>query len=368
MKRIYLDNAATTPVLPEAVAAMMPYFGGVFGNPSAKNAPGAEARAALEKARSVTAGKLGLKEGKTVFTSGGTESNMIGVVGSVLSSGRRGGSVICGKTEHRSVLDACRLLGRLGYDIIFAGVDGDGLTDPDEIADLIRDDTLLVTVMYANNETGVIQPVKRIARICHEKNVPMYTDAVQCGDPSDVVKTGADMFGISGHKLGAPKGSGLFYTNGKAVRGGAGQEYGIRPGTENVAFAAALSAAVSSGPPENTERLRSVFESAVTDGLPGTVINGSGAKRVPGISSMSFEGVEAEGLLFALSELGTDAAAGSACTSDERGSHVLSAMGLTERQADSTVRFSFGRQNTEEEVMIAADAVIKSVKKLRKIR
>ena len=123
-----------------------------------------------------------------------------------------------------------------------------------------------------------------------------------------------------------------------------------------------------SGPPENTERLRSVFESAVTDGLPGTVINGSGAKRVPGISSMSFEGVEAEGLLFALSELGTDAAAGSACTSDERGSHVLSAMGLTERQADSTVRFSFGRQNTEEEIMIAADAVIKSVKKLRKIR
>ena len=236
--------------------------------------------------------------------------------------------------------------------------------DPDDVTRAIRGDTSLIAVMYANNETGVLQPVKEISRIAHERGITFFSDAVQAPDPADAASCGADVFSLSGHKLGAPKGSGLLCVGkGADIRRDGAQEFGIRPGTENTAFACALSAALESKPDlRRIEALRDRLERRILDDVPFAVVNGKG-RRVPGILNVSFPGAESEGILFLLGEGGVDAAAGSACTSSSP-SHVLTAMGLPEKRISSAVRFSVGRMNTEEEIDRAADVLRGAIRKI----
>lgn len=365
MKRIYLDNAATVPLLPAARAAMEPFFTEEWGNPSAGNFVGRRAKSALEASRDAAAGALGV--GKYVcFTSGGTESNRIALVRAAAARGR-GAHIVTSSAEHSSVLDVCRLLEAFGVETTFVDPDENGVVRPEDVAAAIRDCTALVSVMYANNETGVLQPVGEIARAAHGRGVLFHTDAVQAPDPSLISGCGADMFSVSGHKRGAPKGSGLLYVaEGAGIVRGGSQEYGIRPGTVNAAFAAALAAALKEKPDaERIAALRDRLEKNVLQTIPDVAVNGAGAERVPGISSMTFDGAEAAGILFLLEQNGVDAAAGSACTSSSGPSHVLKAMGLTDRQAYSTVRFSIGAANTEEEIDRTSELLAGIVGKLR---
>ena len=358
MDRIYLDNAATVPVLPEAVKAMEPYFGAEWGNPSAKNLPGLRAGKALEEARRRTAVALGCADYDVCFTSGGTESDML----ALLRLGR--GHVITTAIEHSAVISACRMLEGFGAEVTYVMPGSGGAVDPDDVVRAIRPDTSLIAVMYANNETGVLQPVEEIAGIARERGITFFTDAVQAPDPAAVVSCGADVFSLSGHKLGAPKGSGLLCVRkGIRIARDGEQEYGIRPGTQNVAFAFALSAALESKPDLcRVEALRDRLERRILDTVPSAVVNGEG-RRVPGILNVSFPGTESEGILFLLGEGGVDAAAGSACTSSSP-SHVLTAMGLSAERVSSAVRFSVGRMNTEEEIDRAAEVLRDAVRRI----
>ncbi len=369
MDFIYLDYNATTPVDPRVAEVMRPFLAGGFGNPSSLHRLGREARAAVEKARGQVASCLGCAAEEIVFTSGGSESNNMAIRGVVEARG--GGHVITSAVEHPAVLEVVRALEREGrIRLTVVGVDRFGRVDPEEIEHALRPDTILVSIMLANNEVGTIEPVEEIARRCHARDVLVHTDAAQAVGkiPVNVRRLGVDLLSVAGHKLYAPKGVGALYVR-RGVRlepmiRGAGHEMGLRAGTENVLEEAGLGAAceivereLEREIPRLTE-LRDRLQQLLQDGFGGLVVHGDPERRLPNTLNVAFPGVDA-GLL--LTRLGEEigASAGAACHADSvEPSHVLAAMGVSTSEAMSTVRFSVGRFTTGEEIEAASRRIL----------
>ena len=382
MRRVYLDNNATTPVLPEILAAMQPYFGEHFGNASSIHHHGQEARAAVERARESVAALLGCKASEIVFTSGGTEGDnlaIFGIIGSGMNSEKQ--HVITSTIEHHAVLNSCRHLESSGCEVTYVPVDGRGQVDPDDVRRALRPNTRLITIMTANNETGVLQPVEEIGKIAMEADVYFHTDAVQAAGKVaiDVKRVGCDLLSISGHKMHAPQGVGALYVRkGTAlhptVHGGS-HERSRRAGTENVPGIVALGKAANlaresfaSGGVDRIAALRDRLEHGILDEIEGSALNGAGAARVPNTSSIGFDCIEGEALVIALDLKGLAVSTGAACSSGAiEPSHVLTAMGLRPEQARGSLRFSLGKQTMAEDVAFALDLIPPMVARLREL-
>ncbi len=369
MSFIYLDYNATTPIDPKVAECMRPYLTGCFGNPSSTHVEGRRAKAALEEARERVARCLGCRPAEVIFTSGGSESNNLAIRG--LVEARGGGHVITSAVEHPAVLEVVLALeneGRISLSIV--GVDRFGRADPAAVASALRDDTVLVSLMLANNEVGTLQPVAELASLCRERGVAMHTDAAQAVGkvPVDIAELGVDLLSVAGHKLYAPKGVGaLFVRDGVEITPqirGAAHERGLRAGTENVLLAVGLGAACElagaevEAEQERLAGLRNRLLGLFHEGFTGVVEHGDPASRLPNTLSVAFPGVDASRLLV---DLGDEvaASAGAACHSEGVAvSHVLEAMGVDEATARSTVRFSVGRFTTEEEIDRAAALIV----------
>jgi cysteine desulfurase len=361
-KVYYFDNNATTRVAPEVVEAMLPFLTELWGNPSSGYRFGKEVAEHVELARGKVAALLNADPKEIVFTSCGTESNN-SAIHSALAVNPRKRHLVTTAVEHSAILNDCQRLRRLGYEVTFLGVDGDGQIDLHSLDQAIRPDTALVSAMWANNETGVIFPIEEIAAICQSKEVLFHTDATQVGGKlkMDVKHLGVDFLTLSGHKLHAPKGVGLLYVKRRTkyepyVIGGH-QERGKRGGTENVAgivaFGRAAELAMSNLEKENTQvrALRDRLENGILSTIPHTIRTGAKEPRLPNTSNISFDGVESESILMELDALGICASSGSACTTGSvEPSHVLTAMGLKMTRARGCVRFSLSLDNTEEDV------------------
>ena len=375
---LYLDHAATTPMRPEARDAMSPYLADVFGNPSGMHAVSRLAKAALEDARERAASLLGAAHPlDVIFTGGGTESDNLGVAGPSLASG---GGVVTTAVEHEAVLETAAFLGRLGRSVTVIGVDEAGVVDPSEMVDAVDSDTAVVSVMAANNETGVLQPVSEIssaARAAHPE-VLVHTDAVQAfvSEEVTIASLGADLITLASHKVGGPKGVGLLYAERgivlEPVLHGGGQEIGRRSGTHNVAGIVGMVAAMEVAA-KDRDRFRSDvgaaragFEQRLSSTIPDVVFTSPVARRLLQHSHFMIPGIDAETLLIRLDALGVAAASGSACQSGAvEVSHVLSAMGLEEQAARSGVRVSFGWTSRPTDGDLAADVVVECVEALR---
>ncbi|MDR3517920.1 MAG: cysteine desulfurase family protein [Azospirillaceae bacterium] len=364
MNMVYLDNNATTAVLPAIVQAMTPYFTTAFGNPSAIHQRGVAARAALDKARQAVAGLLGCQAAEIVFTSGGTEGDNLAVFGVV----KPGSHIITSAIEHHAVLNSCRRLEQIGCSVTRLPVDGRGVVDPDAVRHALRPATALISIMMANNETGTVQPVEDIGRIAAEADVWFHTDAVQAAGKLaiDVNRIGCDLLTISGHKFHAPQGVGaLFVRRGTPLHPlmhGGPQEQGRRAGTENVPGIVGLGKAaeiaadgLQDGSVARIAAWRDRLEAAIHDAIADVAINGASTSRVPNTTNIFFDYVPGEALLLALDKEGIAVSAGAACSAGSgASSHVLTAMGLGEMRARCSLRFSLGKQNREEDV----DAVL----------
>lgn len=378
VRRIYLDNAATTIVRQEVIDEMMPVFSENYGNASSIYIEGQRAKSTLEDARARIAKCLNAEPSEIFFTSCGTESDNWAIKGSAYRHAKKGKHIITSVIEHHAVLHSCDFLAKQGYDITYVPVDAFGLVNPADVEAAIRPDTILVTIMMANNEIGTIQPIKEIAAICKAKKVLFHTDAVQAGGTLhiDVKDLGVDMLSLSGHKLHAPKGVGLLYIRkGAAITNfmdGGAQERAKRAGTENLpyimGFAKALELAVADID-TNTVRLTKIRDTlidAVLAAVPHTRLNGDNIKRLPGNVNLSFEFIEGESLLLLLDHVGFACSSGSACTSGSLDpSHVLLAIGLPHEIAHGSLRVSIGKFNTEEEVMSIVPALEIIVQRLR---
>ena len=378
MKRIYLDNAATTPLSEEARAAMQPYGAELFGNADSRHSFGRDAAAALASARARIAGCIGAAPEEIYFTSGGTESDNWALKGAAFAKGR--GRVIVSAVEHPAVYESARQLERLGYPLSVLPVDGEGFVRPQSLADAVGEDVVLIGVMTANNETGSIQPVRELADIAHSCGALLHTDAVQAAGsiPLDVKALGCDMLSLSAHKFGGPKGFGALYVKEgvrlEALHSGGEQERGRRGGTSDVAgacgTAAALEAAVARMR-EESARVRALKESfvrRVREGISGVCIHGTldAERTLPGIVNLGFDGVTGEEILFSLDLAGVAASNGSACSAGSSApSRTLLAMGLSPAEAKGAVRFSFGRGNTEDDAEEAFAALKSIVERLR---
>jgi len=378
VRRIYLDNAATTIVRQEVVDEMMPVFTENYGNASSIYIEGQRAKSTLEDARSRIAICLNAEPSEIYFTSCGTESDNWAIKGAAYRHAKKGKHIITSVIEHHAVLHSCDFLAKQGYDITYVPVDEFGLVNPADVEAAIRPDTILVTIMMANNEIGTIQPIKEIADICKAKKVLFHTDAVQAGGTLhiDVKDLGVDMLSLSGHKLHAPKGVGLLYIRkGAAITNfmdGGAQERAKRAGTENLpyimGFAKALELAVADID-TNTVRLTKIRDAlidAVLAAVPHTRLNGDSIRRLPGNVNLSFEFIEGESLLLLLDHMGFACSSGSACTSGSLDpSHVLLAIGLPHEIAHGSLRVSIGKFNTQEEVMSIVPALEIIVQRLR---
>jgi cysteine desulfurase len=377
MRRVYLDNNASTPVLSEILEAMRPYFGEHFGNASSIHHHGQETRAAVERARESVAMLLGCRPAEVVFTSGGTEADNLAILGLV----RPGDHVVTSTIEHHAVLNSCKHLEDKGIDVTFVPVDGRGLVDPDDIRHALRSNTKLVTIMMANNETGVLQPVQEIGKLCAEADVYFHTDAVQAASkiPIRVKDIGCDLLSISGHKIHAPQGVGALYvrkgTTLEPMLHGGSHERSRRAGTENVPGIVGLGKAAElavkafeSGEDIEMAALRDRLEKAVLDKVESAGVNGEGAPRVPNTSNIYFDYIEGEALIIALDLKGLAVSTGAACSSGAiEPSHVLTAMGLPPERARASIRFSLGKQNTSGDVDFAIQLVPSSVERLREL-
>lgn len=377
MQRIYMDANATTPVLPEVVEAMRPYWTERFGNASAVHEHGRGARAAVDEAREQVAALLGARTAEVTFTGGGTESDNQALFG-VVSAGQH---VVTSTIEHHAVLHAAEELERRGVAVTYVACDADGVVSAEAVRAAMRPETALVSVMLANNETGVVQPLQAIAEVAHAGGALLHTDAVQsCGKMRlDVRELGCDLLSMSAHKMHAPQGVGALWV-GKGVKvrpllhGGA-HERQRRAGTENVPGIVGFGCAarlmldwVSGGGPETLERMHREFEAALLQRVPGAVVHGRGVQRLPNTTSVRFAGVDAEALVIALDLKGLAVSGGSACTSGAvEPSHVLTAMGLSEAEARSSVRISMSRMNTVEEVGAALDVIESTAMRLRAV-
>lgn len=367
---IYLDNAATTPVRREALEALWPHLGANFGNPSSHHEVGEAAAAALLEARRSVARSLHCRPGEVTFTSGGTESDNLAIKGIALGA-PRGRHIVTTPIEHEAVLESCDYLRRLhGFEITLLPVDADGRVDPVKLARALRPDTNLVSVHYANNEVGTVQPITELARAAHAAGVPFHTDAVQAGGwlDLDVNTLGVDALSLSGHKIGAPPGIGAVFLRGRLpiepLLHGGGQERGKRSGTENVAGAVALAVALRLAVEERadaatrTSTLRDQFVTTVLRETPTARLTGHPTERLPGTASFVFPGTSGEAVLLELEQRGIVCSSGSACAAgSSEPSHVLTAMGLPGDVSQTAVRFTLGAGTTAAEAMEAAASV-----------
>jgi cysteine desulfurase len=382
-RTVYLDNAATTPVRPEVLEAMLPYLGKeVFGNPSSAHRFGRAARAGVEEAKRTIAEALGAEPAQVVFTSGGTEADNLAVIGSALAARERGGPfrVAVSAIEHKAVLAAAHALQHLGGEEIILPVNASGVVEPEggALVEALTRGVAVASVMWVNNEVGVIQPVARLAGRCREAGVCFHSDAVQALGkvPVSLQDVSCTFLTISGHKIGAPKGIGALIVRDRsaveAIIHGGGQQFGIRPGTENVPGIIALGKAVELAVRERAElarrlcALRDEFERRMLEIVPDAVINGWQAERAPHVSNVSIPGTDSEALLMHLDLAGIACSSGSACsTGAVEPSHVLTAMGVSRELGVAALRFSFGRENAPEDVEAVAAALPKIVERVR---
>ena len=376
MRRVYLDNSATTPMLPEVLEAMQPYFGERFGNASSIHYHGQETRAAVEGARESVAALLGCHAAEVVFTSGGTEADNLAIFGLV----SEGDHVITSTVEHHAVLNACKHLESDGCEVTYLPVDGRGRVDPDDVRRALRPNTKLVTIMMANNETGVLQSVHEIGKITAEADVYFHTDAVQAAGkvPVDVSQIACDLLAISGHKIHAPQGVGALYvrkgTHLAPMLYGGRHERSRRAGTENVPGIVGLGKAaelarvgLQQGDDQRLASKRDGLEQALLQ-IESTGVNGDGAPRVPNTTSMYVDSIDGEALVIALDLQGLAVSTGAACSSGAiEPSHVLTAMGLSPDRARASIRFSLGKQNTAEDVEFALSLIPEVVARLRSL-
>jgi len=377
MRRVYLDNNASTPVLPEVVEAMRPYFGETFGNASSIHHYGQETRAAVERARDSVARLLACRASEVVFTSGGTEGDNLAIAGLVTA----GDHVISSSIEHHAVLNSCKHLEALGCEVTYVPVDGRGLVDPGDIRRALRPTTKLLSIMMANNETGVLQPVEEIGRIAAESDVYFHTDAVQAAGKVavSVQRIGCDLLSISGHKMHAPQGAGALYVR-KGTRlqplfYGGRHERSRRAGTENVPGIVGLGKAaelaleaLEPGEERNMAALRDRLQQGILTHIDEAGVNGDGAPRVPNTTNIFFDHIEGEAMVIALDLKGLAISTGAACSSGAlEPSHVLVAMGLPGGRARASIRFSLGKQNTAEDVEFALALVPETVSRLREL-
>ena len=376
--QVYLDNASTTKMSKTAIDAMLPYFGEVYGNPSSLHTMGQKAKEVLEDARASVAASLGAEVGEIYFTSGGSEADNQAILSAAALGARKGKKhIVTTAFEHHAVLHTLAKLEKQGFTVTYLSVGREGNVTAAEVADAIREDTCLVTVMTANNEIGSVLPIAEIGAVCREKKVLFHTDAVQAVGhiPMNVVKMNIDMLSLSAHKFHGPKGVGvLFARKGvpltSLIEGGA-QERGRRAGTENVAGAVGLAAALAEAVNHLEENMKKV--SALRDKLiaglsaiPHSVLNGDKEHRLPGNVHFCFEGIEGESLLLLLDEYGVEASSGSACTSGSLDpSHVLLAIGHPHEIAHGSLRLTLSEYTTEAEVDFALDAIPKVVERLR---
>ena len=375
-KPIYLDYNATTPLAPEVIEAMRPFIEEHFGNPSSSHWYGNKPKRAVEKAREQVAGLLQCAPEEIIFTSGGTESNNHAIQGIAWAMRARGSHIITSAIEHPAVLEVCRFLAPLGFEITILPVNDQGLIDPGDVERAIRPETSLITIMHANNEVGSIEPIAEIGAISRDKKIPFHTDAAQSVGkiPTRVDELNVDLLSIAGHKLYAPKGVGALYIrrscHPEKFCHGAGQERGLRAGTENVmqivglGRACALASQNLARHRTKMQMLRDRLFTAISSQVPEVRHNGPIEKILPNTLSISFKGVTADGILDQIADE-VAASAGAACHSDTvEISHVLQAMHIPEEWAKGTVRFSVGRMTTEDQIDQAAAAVITAVNKL----
>jgi cysteine desulfurase len=378
---IYLDHNATTACDAVVLEEMRPWFSEKFHNPSSVYSASGEARRAIEKAREQTASILGCSAGEIIFTSGGTESDNMAILGTALAQKAKGNHIITTKIEHHAVLNTCKFAARhLGCEVTYLSVDKYGMVDPDELKEAITSKTILITVMYANNEIGTIEPIEEIAAIAHEAGVAFHTDAVQAVGkiPLSVKKIGCDFLSLSAHKFYGPKGIGALYVR-KGVKwtplfSGGGQEKGRRPGTENVAGIVGLGKACELAASRMDEdsikekKLRDQLEQGIVERVPEVIINGHPEKRLYNTSNICVKYVEGESMLLGLDFEGILASSASACTSGSlEPSHVLLAIGVPVEIAHGSLRFSFGRDNTENDVARTIEVLPTIVERLRKM-
>ena len=375
-RRVYLDHNASTPVHPEVLAEMLPYFAESFGNPSSVHAFGRDARAGVDLARERVARFLKVAPEEIVFTSGGTESDNFGVKGLALARGR--GHLITSKIEHHAVLRTCEWLESQGFAVTYLGVDGYGMVDPDDVRRAIRPDTIGISIMHANSEVGTIQPLIAIGAAAHERGVPLHVDAVQTFGKIDIDVAAAhvDALSFSGHKIYGPKGvAGLWIRRGTklvSVQHGGEHERRRRAGTENVPGIVGLGKAVEvrardmAGEAQRVTALRDQLWEGVRARVPDVRLNGHPTERLPGTVSISYRGVESESVVLGLDLKGIGVSAGSACTSGSvEPSYVLRAMGLPLEWAMGAVRHSLGRSTSAEDIAYVVDSVEPIVRKLR---
>jgi len=375
--KVYLDHGATAPVDHKVVEAMKPYFTKVFGNASSLHRFGREAAEALERSREVIAKRINAKPGEIVFTSGGSEADNLALKGITYS--KKKGHVITSAIEHPAVLETCKFLKETGFEVTYLPVDREGFVNIDDLADAFTDETVLVSIIHANNEIGTIQDIEAIGELCREKDIPFHTDAVQSFTkvPIDVEKQNISLASFSAHKIRGPKGVGALYIREdlkkkilKQVHGGH-HEYDLRAGTANIPGVAGFAKAVEVATDAHVKYMRNLRDKLVDELLKieETHLNGPrGDKRLCNNANISFHFIEGEGILLALDAKGIAVSTGSACSSASlETSHVLTAIGLSHEVAHGTMRYTVGRENTKEEIDYAIDATKEVVEKLRKM-
>jgi cysteine desulfurase len=380
MKRIYMDHAATTPLAPEVLEAMIPYFSKRYGNPSSLHSFGREAREAVDDARTEVAALLNAEPSEIYFTSGGTESDNLAIKGIARKNKKKGRHIITSSIEHPAVLEVCKALTREGFEVTYLPVTSEGLVEIGAVEEAVREDTILISVMHANNEIGTIQPLEEIGRLAGEKEIYFHTDGVQTAGkiPVNVKSLGLDAFSLSGHKLYGPKGAGALYIRKgvriESIQQGGGHERGLRSGTENVPGIVGLGKAAriaEENMAEESERVRSLrdrIKEFVLNEIEDSWLNGHPVKRLPSNLNFGFKYIEGESLLLYLDAKGVAASTGSACSSKKlAASHVLSAIGLSPVESHGSLRMTLGMANTEEDADYACRAIFDSVKRLREM-
>jgi len=379
-RRVYLDYNATTPVDREVLEAMLPFFSDAAGNASSMHSAGRRARSAVENARASVAQLIGAKPSEIVFTSGGTEADNLAIFGSIGTGNRERKHIICSAIEHHAVLEACEAASKRGVEVTQLPVSSAGIIDPDDVRRAIRPETILITVMHANNELGTIQPVAEIGKIAREAKIRFHSDAVQSVGkiPVDVKTIGADLLSLSAHKICGPKGVGVLYVREGTplepmLRGGSNQR-DRRPGTENVPGIVGLGKAAEIARRElasghsHLASLRDRLEQGILERVPATRVNGDRSSRVPNTTNISFSECEGESLVIGLDLGGVECATGAACSSGAVSpSHVLTAIGLSTAQAKSSLRLSLGRFSTAEDVDMALAVIPGVVNRVRSV-
>jgi cysteine desulfurase len=380
-RKVYLDNSATTRVAEEVLNAMIPYFSNEPGNPNSLHQWGRAARRAVDEARESVASLIGADTHEIIFTGNGSAADNLAIKGSAWADRKNRRHVITSAVEHHAVMDTCKWLGKTGYNVTFLPVDEFGMVHPETLKTAIRDDTLLVSVMHANNEVGTVNPIEELGAICRERGALFHTDAVQSAGhiPIDVSKLPVDMLTMSAHKMYGPKGAGALYVR-KGIKlvpvvHGGGQEYGVRSGTEDTAGIVGFGAAArlakrlfDEGEETRVSRLRDKLLDGIIEKIPNSFVTGHRTKRLPFHGSVCVRRIEGEGMLLRMDYAGIGVSSGSACTSGSlEPSHVLLAMGLDHATAHGSVRLTLGRETTEDDIDYVLEKFPPIVEILRKM-